>query len=53
MKNKSYIAFAKSAIWFFAISHILAYIISTFQTFFIVKEVRKAQRKAVSKNDPY
>jgi hypothetical protein len=55
MSNKNYIAFAKGLIYFFAISHIFSYIISTIQTLFIIKEIKKAQnasKKGSVKNDP-
>jgi hypothetical protein len=54
---KNYIAFAKGLVIFFVISHIFGYLLSTLQTAFIVKEVRKTQktpaakRKGSNKND--
>lgn len=49
MPNKNYIAFAKGLIWFFGISHIFGYLISSLQTLLIIKEIRKAGKKPKNK----
>jgi hypothetical protein len=43
MKPKFFV-FARTSIVLFAISHVLSYFVSSIQTWYIIKEVKKAQR---------